>query len=293
MPTAAATPIANDPIVVERITKIKTLRLAMTGRDLAANFNAVVLDSVDVGYVCVHGIATSSVDIVGGVLRNTSGIDARLGALQLSSSRFCPAPGQSLALSPVCDLMSFTGGMIDGDGVGATIQLSQARSGTFARLMTQDADLVLISPPGNDREGWSLGQLGLFDSNAPLSLESPGALLFGSTTSTGPVLWGSGGTGYSVELRAGASWLYRSLLALGTNLNISSSGGDILFVTDTNRTQCRAFDDTTGLYTGLRTLSFANLVALIADGGFSVNAGIPHVFDPVSGCSIQPSHHIP
>lgn len=61
----------------------------------------------------------------------------------------------------------------------------------------------------------------------------------------------------------------------GTAFNISSTNG----ITMGGATTARAWDDTVPAYTAARTMSFANLVATVAGGGFGSK-----IVDPVSGC---------
>jgi hypothetical protein len=152
------------------------------------------------------------------------------------------------------------------------------------RFMLQGAiSVALVGYPGDNGEVWRLGQVGAFD-NTVASSQSVIVVSFVRlrVNSPTPVLWGSGNAGafFAVDTRG--------VLAIGTGtltqpFSTSSSGHVSIHDNLTfPRTSVPAFDPAIG-YTGDRLLSFANIQATLANGGFNYR-----VHDPVTGARIIP-----
>lgn len=131
-------------------------------------------------------------------------------------------------------------------------------------------------PTGN----FEIHSAGIFDCKASAS-HSPGghALVITRNTRvidagaygspTNPALWGSGNAGAGVYVDAGASLTFPSNAAM----SLTGGGGPIQLA---GATQARAWDETAngnaGGYSSLRALTWSNMSATIAAGGFGGNA---------------------
>ncbi len=125
-------------------------------------------------------------------------------------------------------------------------------------------------------------RLGIFDSPTPaLQTVAPSShVSFFLANAQGPNLWGSGNTTFPVWLVAGSHVTYPA--GLGAGFTITGGGAtDIAFpgANPTGKTAVRAFNDTIGLYTEPRNLTWANVLAAVTSGGFG-----GHVYDPATAC---------
>lgn len=138
---------------------------------------------------------------------------------------------------------------------------------------------------GTDTEvspvGWSFGRIGVFDSSQPnLCLAGQGhrLILGGGGGALTFVLYGSGNTSDLVILMPNtvADISAGSL----TQTVVTASATQVQFYNA--RTQARALNPATGVFTALRNLSFANIQATVAAGGFEST-----FVDPITGCGFN------
>jgi hypothetical protein len=103
----------------------------------------------------------------------------------------------------------------------------------------------------------------------------------GATLLLGGLMWGNGNTAQGLLVNPGASFIPE---VFTPNLFGSTPGtNDFAFLfNNTILTQARAWDDSVGAYTTLRTTSWANYDAAIAGGGFAHNA---HCVQAIAGVS--------
>lgn len=107
-------------------------------------------------------------------------------------------------------------------------------------------------------------RIGFFDCSIAIQLQNGAEMTFFKTVAGNCSLWGSGNTtGYVMSPFCHVTYP----TGQGAGFTMVNGTSDITFDFGT-KSQSRVFDDSIGLYTGLRTMSFANLRASIASGGF-------------------------
>ncbi len=137
-------------------------------------------------------------------------------------------------------------------GLGQGLKIGGGSSAYIQQLSMFDCLLALQIGVGRG------GQLGNTGGAGHVELYSR---LVGAASQTDSYFWGSGNTGYAINLKTGGRFSYET----GRYPTITASIGD--FILDGTAT-ARAFDEATGAYTTARACSWANLAATIAGGGF-------------------------
>jgi len=276
-------PSSGDSFVIERLTKIPELFINVgTGFDNSNIPGCVVFESLDVGETAMCGAPTDRVSFVGCKLRFPNTLGSLFQSMNFSACMFYGASGT--LLFPNCLAVNINGCCMGG-GAGA-FNMRVLQTATSFRLMVQGARAVFVAEAGNDLSGWQLGQLGVFDSDLGIVCKSPQGIML-RDASANTVLWGTGLSIASLDIRPGCSVLYHDGgLTRATNFPIASSGNDIRIG---GRLAVPAFDRTTKTYTADRTVSFDNLLATVAAGGFCPNvAGAPELVDPNTGTAFLP-----
>lgn len=110
-----------------------------------------------------------------------------------------------------------------------------------------------------------------FDCTTAIQLQNGSEMTFFKTVSGNCALWGSGNTtGYVMSPFTRVSYP----TGQGAGFTMANASSDITFEFG-GKTTSRVFDDGIGLYTTPRTMSFANLQASIASGGFGERISDP------------------
>jgi hypothetical protein len=117
--------------------------------------------------------------------------------------------------------------------------------------------------------------IGIFDSDSVITTGEPETGYFFIEG----ILWGSNNTTFIFSLTAGSQVILSNSFA--TTLAVTGGGGGYHDVIINGHTTLPAFDPSTGLFTAPVALSFANIKATIAAGGFNGNVWDPG--NPVTG----------
>jgi hypothetical protein len=155
-----------------------------------------------------------------------------------------------------------------------TVTNNSSSASAFNRFTFQGAQAIVLTGSGADVT-WTVTQVGIFDTTTQPAISSNGrGVRFIST-----ILYGSGNTGNIITL--GGLLILTSLTA---NVTTSSSTHLIMGENPFTRTAVPAFDQSVSppQYTAARNLTFTNILATVAAGGFG-----PHWIDPTSGQGIR------
>ncbi len=282
-PSSAATPNLNDQFVVETLTKINKVNINSRGGrgTLAGNFYfANVFDSLDIGNDYVVGTdSANSWMTCGCIYRGNNVLNSFFNNIDFNGTLQTVSSGSTFT-SARANRTIYNGG---GGNVG-TMNFQPVYIGQFNRFMVQGGRVVTTSLPAGDIGGLQPGQLGIFDCPSGDALTCKSVQGFWMSNNTA-IVWGTGNVAFAVNLRTFAQLLLNVGPFSAANFNIVGASGDCEF--GQGRAAIPAFDNVTNTYTAARTLSFANIFATVATGGFCQAAiGFPGILDPVTGCGI-------
>lgn len=278
--TASASPAGTNTFVVERLTSLSKVFIDVNGRPSPNSniYGGVVFDSLDVGTTWFAGSSSVPVVLDGCIFRSATNIEGMFATLVFEGCLFTAATfprSVRLEMYGCSSIVSF----FQAEAISALVVF---------RHMAQAGGIVMLVSPGNDNHA-ALSSLGVFDSTVrpALTIKSPQGCNFQNTGA----LWGSGNTQASIDVRPGCSFHYQNLgLSKAANFPITTSAVSDVLLGRSNRTSIEAFDASLGIYTPARLLSFDNLMATIANGGFCQAGfpGSPQVMDALTGAAFMP-----
>lgn len=292
IPAAAANPAATNTFVVENLTTIGRAHIGLDGvySPVTTSQYNVVFDSLNLGGTgftgMFYGASRANIVLDGCTFNMGANTNGTFASLYFTSCAFSNSGGpRSLRME-----------VYGGYGYGTIrINFDATMVGVIRRFIGQGTGVMFCTSPGGDIHGWNAMELGFFDCGFG------GPTLKGTQTlflETGSIIWGSGNvTTPTLVFRVGSGVIYRDsgassgnpVLTVAANFPIINSAGDILLPPGSySRTSTPVYDADVGLWTQPRTLTFANLVAEVQNGGFSPNGhpGQPMFIDPLSGCSM-------
>jgi hypothetical protein len=255
-----AAPVVNDTFVVESYRVVTRLHIDIVNASAGSSATAVavVLDSLSVnlsgGKEC-------------GVYCYSCAPSTNFGKPAFTSFRACVFAALSLN-----DIGLKT--VIGGSATGGVILMNQDPSTSSITNFTLPAasTSIIFSGSGNNNspDGWRPGQIGIHNHT---TVTSAGLLV----AYTSAVRLGSGWIAYGLNNSAALWMTMHSSVIIAQNgtwtgtTGYQTSATNILGIWDGAGMAANvpAFDDTTGLYTGVRLLSRANLEATVAAGGFN------------------------
>jgi hypothetical protein len=274
IPTATFTPTAGDTFVIEKLTLIPLLSVDMHGGANSAAINGIIFDSLEVGTGARWQCSGNRVAIFDGCIKDIANF-AELSTAFVDLG--CQFSNGTQPLSP-------TWTIANGYTRASTPVFHCVESGSFTRFMAQaptagSATMRISCSSGvlsNGSRGWTINQIGSWDSTTDFPLRIVGSSVLLAATAT---LWGGNNTFEPVKIVSKGQLAYLAAPAALPNSYFFIVGGGLgAWASCEARTSIPAFDLATSLYTAPRLISPANLQTTVALGGFG---GLFN--DPVTG----------